>query len=125
MLPCNQMLKKKRIILWFRNDLRIHDNVILNYAATKHRTDSEILPVFCFDPRFFTKQEPKWGTRKCGIVRTKFIIESVENLRKNLQEKVESQLLVSMEKPEDFISSLMRHDRDNHVVYQSEICSEE
>ena len=119
------MLKKKRIILWFRNDLRIHDNVILNCAATKHCTNSEILPVYCFDPRFFTKEIPKWGIRKCGIVRSRFILESVENLRKNLREKLDSQLLVSMDKPEDFISTLMREDRDNQVIYQSEICSEE
>jgi deoxyribodipyrimidine photo-lyase len=62
--------------------------------------------------------------RKCGLIRTRFILESVANFRERL-EKVGSKLLVSMEKPEDFIPTLLEKDCDNHVVYQEEICSEE
>jgi deoxyribodipyrimidine photolyase len=47
-----------RIILWLRNDLRMHDNAALYWAAkfTKKNTPNrEILPVFSFDPRYFSK----------------------------------------------------------------------
>ena len=40
----------KKILVWFRNDLRLHDNEMLVEAIAK---SDEILPVFCFDPRQF------------------------------------------------------------------------
>ena len=68
-----------RVILWFRNDLRLHDNAVLNWAvrnAIKEHT--QVIPVFCFDPRFFTKDVQEFGIpRKCGLNRTKFMLESV------------------------------------------------
>ena len=63
-----------RIILWFRNDLRIHDNYILKTAYNTVRRapeKTEIVPVFCFDPRFYD-QKTKYGTKKCGFNRTRF-----------------------------------------------------
>jgi len=47
-----------RIILWLRNDLRLHDNYALNWAIKfnkKNATEKQILPVFCFDPRIYAK----------------------------------------------------------------------
>lgn len=44
---------KKRVVLWFRNDLRLHDNYIVNQAVQKVKSQqyNEVLPVYCFDPR--------------------------------------------------------------------------
>ena len=55
-----------RIIVWFRNDLRVHDNYLLraatntvtrsnlkNKASEGNHVRTEVLPVFCFDPRFY------------------------------------------------------------------------
>lgn len=108
--------KMKRIILWFRNDLRLHDNPVLNYAASLESKHKEIVPVYCFDPRFFTQRVEKYQTRKCGLIRTRFILESVENFRQRL-EKVGSKLLVSMDKPEDFLPKLIDKDFDNEIVF--------
>jgi len=116
--------KMQRIILWFRNDLRLHDNPLLNHAVTFKAANKEIVPVYSFDPRFFTRRVDKYDMRKCGLIRTRFILESVLNFRQRL-EKVGSKLLVTMEKPEDFLPSLLGDDCDNHVVYQQEVCSEE
>ena len=45
--------KKHRVIVWFRNDLRIHDNPVLHWVASqKHTKHLEVVPIFCFDPRF-------------------------------------------------------------------------
>ena len=72
-----------RIILWFRNDLRLHDNYIINYAMNMKSSNKEIIPVYCFDPRIFNSTT-KYNTRKTGIVRANFILQSVLNLRNNL-----------------------------------------
>ena len=40
-------------------------------------------------------------------------------------EKIGSKLLVTMDKPEDFLPKLIDKDVENTIVYQDEICSEE
>ncbi len=43
-------------IVWFRNDLRTHDNLVLKEAydlIVKKKID-EILPIFCYDQELFT-----------------------------------------------------------------------
>ena len=42
----------KRVLLWFRNDLRIHDNYMLWRAAELYDQGvSEFIPFYSFDPR--------------------------------------------------------------------------
>ncbi len=54
--------KMHRVILWFRNDLRIHDNAVLNWAIKQPKCkQTEIIPVFCFDPRFYDKKVKTYG----------------------------------------------------------------
>jgi deoxyribodipyrimidine photo-lyase len=48
----------------------------------------------------------------------------LEELRSSLKD-IGSNLLVTKEKPEDFIPHLMHADRHNVVVFQQEICKEE
>ena len=43
-------MNEKTILVWFRNDLRIHDNELLTEAIRKA---DKVLPVFCFDPFYF------------------------------------------------------------------------
>ena len=115
----------QRIILWFRNDLRVHDNPVLAWAVKNKRPSAQIVPVFCFDPRFFTKSQPDYlMNRKSGIHRTRFQIESVQDLRNNLQQ-LGSGLLVSMEQPELFLPKLINPEMDTTVVFSAETCSEE
>ncbi len=69
--------------MWFRNDLRVLDNYALDWAMRYGGKDSpkEILPVFSFDPRFFNRKVEQYDSLKCGLVRARFIRESVINLR--------------------------------------------
>ena len=119
-----------RIIVWLRNDLRIRDNNALNWAINYKGQNSsstkEIIPVFCFDPRNYKKDQSQtdYQTRKTGILRSQFQIESILDLRKSLIE-IGSNLLVSLKKPENFIQELISPDCNNYVVFQKEICSEE
>ncbi len=45
----------KRMVLWFRNDLRLHDNAIVAEAvkAVRAKQVDEVVPIYCYDPRFF------------------------------------------------------------------------
>lgn len=71
----------KRILYWFRNDLRLHDND--GFARALEAAD-EVLPVFVFEPRWFDEL-PSLGFRKTGIYRSQFLLESVADLRRSLR----------------------------------------
>ncbi len=71
-----------RIVVWFRNDLRLSDNEVLWHACQEA---DEIIPFYCFDDRFYG-QFP-WGLPKTGSFRAQFIIESVADLHRQLAEK--------------------------------------
>lgn len=88
-------MKKKRVIVWFREDLRLHDNEALSEAL---RTSEEVIPVFVFDERVF-KGQTKFGFPKTGKHRAKFIIESIHDLRQSLK-AVGCNLVVRVGKPE-------------------------
>lgn len=122
---------KTRIILWLRNDLRLHDNHALSWAIKYGKgADStapmEILPVFCFDPRIYLKDQSqtKYATRKTGLIRSRFQVESVENLRSTLK-SIGSNLILCSSEPESYLPKLVSADAHNVIVYQQEICSEE
>jgi deoxyribodipyrimidine photo-lyase len=104
-----------RVVLWLRNDLRLQDNAVIDWACSQH--NKEVIPVFCFDPRFYQREVKTYGTRKCGLIRTKFSIESVANLRASL-EAIGSNLLVTCAKPEDFLDSIVTADTETTLVYQ-------
>ncbi len=111
---------KDTAIIWFRNDLRIHDNE----ALTKAITDSNVvIPVYIFDERIFNGKT-KFGFRKTDIFRTKFIIESIICLRKKLQ-KLGLDLLVAIGKPEDIIFNLAKENKSSWVYANRERTAEE
>ena len=87
-------MKKQRVIVWFRQDLRLHDNESLIHAL---KSGVEVVPIFIFDDRVF-KGKTKFGFKKTDRHRAQFIIESVEDLRKSL-EKFGSDLVVRVGKP--------------------------
>ena len=47
------------------------------------RKADKVLPVYCFDPFYFTKSAS--GEPKTGNFRARFLLQSVADLRKNLQ----------------------------------------
>lgn len=122
--------KGRSIYYWFRlGDLRLHDNPALDRAADLCiKTESNLIPVFCFDPRLFgDDSRAQFGSLKCGPRRAKFVIESVADLRQSLEKKG-SKLLVSTEKPEEFFAKLLKDANSKNpskLVYQEEVCSEE
>jgi deoxyribodipyrimidine photo-lyase len=74
---------KKRAIVWFRNDLRLRDNLVLQQAIGEA---DEVIPVYCFDPHYEQTlsniEQPKTGSW-----RMKFILESLTDLKAQLDGK--------------------------------------
>ncbi len=105
-------------LLLFRNDLRIHDNEAL-YEASK---SDRLIPVYIFDPRKYS--ESKYGFPRVGPHRIRFLLETIENLRKNLQDR-NSDLITRMGKPEEILPELVREFEVNEVFMHAESTSEE
>jgi deoxyribodipyrimidine photo-lyase len=113
------MQKKQKGLVWFRNDLRVHDNESLTNAIQEN---DNVIAVYCFDPRHF--EETNFGFKKTEKFRGKFLIESVIALKGNL-EKLNIPLLVYHQKPEDVIPANIVQNEINSVYFQDEWTSEE
>ena len=113
------MQEKQKGLVWFRNDLRVHDNESLTNAIQENDT---VIAVYCFDPRHF--EQTRFGFKKTEKFRAKFLIESVTVLRQNL-EKLNIPLLVFHQKPEDCIPEIVTRNEINSVYFQEEWTNEE
>ena len=114
-------MSKRLAIVWFRRDLRLHDNEALT-DALNHA--DEILPVYIFDPREWTRTLPHTGLSKMGAHRGKFLLESVADLRRNLRKRG-ADLLIRVGKPEDVLLELSQTSRASWVFCNRERTAEE
>lgn len=110
----------RRAIIWFRNDLRLHDNESL-VDALAHA--EEVIPIYVIDERSFGGTT-SFGFPKTGAFRAKFILESIVNLRKNLQ-SIGSDLYVAFGKPEEIIAQCARTWKTSWVYCNRERTAEE
>ncbi|KAL5561447.1 hypothetical protein UlMin_031194 [Ulmus minor] len=117
--PSNGAAIRRASIVWFRNDLRVHDNECLDFA---HKESMSVLPVYCFDPRDYGKSSS--GFDKTGPYRAKFLIESVSDLRKNLQARG-SDLVVRIGKPETVLVELAKAIGADAVYAHREVSHDE
>ena len=106
--------------MWFRQDLRLHDNEAM-HDALKHA--DELLFVYVFDTRWFN-EKTRFGFRKTGVHRAKFIIESIENLRQSLR-ALGSELIVRVGKPEEEIYHIADEAKTSWVFCNRERTQEE
>nr|WP_244270295.1 DASH family cryptochrome [Christiangramia echinicola] len=108
-----------RGMVWFRNDLRTTDHEALKRASIHH---NELIGLYCFDPRHFIKD--KFGFIKTGKFRAKFLIETVKELKQNLQ-KLNIPLLVYLKEPEIIIPDLIFKYTIDSVYFQKEWTQQE
>ncbi|WP_378175690.1 DASH family cryptochrome [Aquimarina sp. SS2-1] len=106
-------------LVWFRNDLRMTDNHSLHQATFKN---DRVIAVFFFDPRLFEKD--RFGFKKTERFRAKFLIESITELKENLQ-KLNISLLVYHDKPEGVLPKLIDNYKINNIYLQKEWTEEE
>lgn len=112
-------MSEKTILVWFRNDLRVHDNEIL-FEAT--RKADKVLPVYIFDPFYFKTTE--LGLSKTGNIRARFLLESVADLRHNLQ-SLGGELIVKTGNPAEIIPQLAQQYQVSEVYHHREVAFDE
>jgi deoxyribodipyrimidine photo-lyase len=113
-------MQKKTAVVWFRNDLRLHDNEVLTEALKRAEV---VVPVFIFDERLF-QGKTRFGFRKTGVFRAKFLLESIQDLRKSLH-GLGSDLFVRIGKPELLIPEIARELKASWVYCNRERTQEE
>ena len=109
----------KTALVWFKTDLRLHDNETLIKAISQSET---IVPVYCFDESHFEYTE--YGFKKTGSFRTQFLLESLIDLDKNLR-SIGSGLLIVEGKPEIEIPKLVEKFNVTKVFAKREVTYEE
>jgi deoxyribodipyrimidine photo-lyase len=109
----------KRILLWFRNDLRLTDHE--PYAAAV-QSGAEVLPVYCIDPVLF--EETPFGFTRAGTHRLTFLRECIQALAEELA-ALGGQLYVTVGKPEQVLPELCRSYHVQQVYAAQEEGTEE
>lgn len=109
----------KRIIVWFRNDLRTRDQEALYKAC---QTGAEVIPVYCFDHRHF--EPTALGFPKTGNYRAKFLLESVKDLRDNLID-LGGNLVLLRGKPEVEVITFAERMEADAIFFSEEVTAEE
>ena len=107
-----------RTLHWFRNDLRLDDNPALAEAL---RSD-ETVPVVVLDDRFWAKD--RWGHVKTGPFRTRFLLESIADLKEAMEERGGA-LLIRRGQPEEILPALMKEHGCTRLTAQAEHTPEE
>lgn len=105
---------KAPIILWFKNDLRVHDN---NLIAAVCRSESPVLPIYVFDIRLL--QTTKYGFNRIGKYRMKFLYESLMDTKRAMR-AIGSDLLLLLGEPETLIPTIAEE-----LGAVAVVCSEE
>ena len=106
-------------LIWFTNNLRVHDNESLAEATMNH---DNVIAVYFFDPRQF--ENSSFGFKKTGKYRAKFLLETIGVLSQNLK-NLNITLLVYQEQPEKRMSSLCDTYNIDSIYYQTEWTQEE
>jgi len=110
------MQKKQNNIalVWFRNDLRIKDNAVLHHAITNH---NHVIATYCFDTRHF--ESDRYGFKKTEKFRTKFLIETIQDLKANLK-KLNIELFIFNGIPEVNLPQLILNHHIQTIYSQKE-----
>jgi len=75
-----QEKQNKTGLVWFRNNLRVDDNQVLQHAIAQNK---HIIAAYCFDPRHFATDV--YGFKKTEQFRAKFLLETIAELKYNLR----------------------------------------
>lgn len=110
---------KSNGLVWFTKNLRVQDNTLLKEALNKHQ---KVFACYFLDPRHF--QEDRFGFKKTGPFRTKFLLESLRNLSSNLA-AIGIELQIFQEYPEKKIPLLVDNLSIQDIYLQKEWTSEE
>ncbi|MQM01560.1 hypothetical protein Taro_034315 [Colocasia esculenta] len=117
--PSHPAAGRRCTVVWFRSDLRVHDNEALTAASNDSLS---LLPVYLFDPRDYGKSSS--GFDKTGPYRATFLLESVRDLRNSLRARG-SDLVVRVGRPETVLVELAREVGADAVYAHQEVSHDE
>lgn len=100
----------KRIIVWFRGDLRAHDHPALHAAC---QDAAEVIPLFIFDPHFFDSSSERFGSN-----RNRFLHQSLQDLHRALEARG-GRLVLRSGSPETVLPELAAELSASAVYYIS------
>jgi deoxyribodipyrimidine photo-lyase len=103
----------KVALVWFRNNLRLHDNEPLLRACEEY---DFVLPFYCLPDS--TKKLPLSGLKKTGDLRSDFLSESLVSLQKSLEDNG-SGLYIPDQSPSQTIKSLLTKVDGIEAIYFS------
>jgi deoxyribodipyrimidine photo-lyase len=109
----------KQVLIWYRNDLRLHDHAPLMQAIEE---GAKVRSIYCIDDRQFGRT--KFGFPKTGACRSQFLLESVADLRESWRSRG-SDLIIRRGLPELIIPELVAQLGITDVYYHREVTAEE
>lgn len=109
-------------IVWFRNNLRLHDNASLTEACKLVASHGAIIPLYIIEPSFWG--HTSFGFEKTGPHRKLFLLEGLQDLSNQLN-AIGSKLIVRYGNPADVVSALAKEVSISAIHYPAEVCPEE
>ncbi|ASU32528.1 DASH family cryptochrome [Mucilaginibacter xinganensis] len=113
------MAAKRVALVWFKTNLRLRDNECLFKVIAEN---DEVIPFYCLDNSLF--QTTKFGFKKAGDFRMKFLKESLQQLDEDLRAAGSGLLLLSGE-PGKEISRLAKETGAKSLYAEKEVAPEE
>lgn len=99
----------KTIIVWFRNDLRVHDHPALAHAV---QDADQVIPLFIFNEKLL-------HGRHAGSNRNRFLIECLEDLKASLN-KQGADLVIRKGDPDTELQKLIEETKSDAVYYTAD-----
>ncbi|SFH78549.1 DASH family cryptochrome [Halpernia frigidisoli] len=109
----------KKGLVWFKNDLRLHDNEVLIKAIEEC---DEL--IFCYSIERTLFEKIIYGFRKADINRFKFLEQSLLNLQENL-EKLDGHLIIGENSALETLPELVEKYKISNIYAEEEYASEE
>jgi len=112
-------MQNQKALVWFRNNLRISDNKLLFKASKAH---NNIIAYYNFDSNFFKKD--RWGFIRTEKFRAKFLIETVKELKQELN-NLNISLIIDNSESSDGLIKHIKNQNIKYIYYQKEWTADE
>lgn len=110
---------EKPVLIWFKSDLRLHDNEVVAQAVASGRP---VLALYVLDERQLKNHS--LGFPRMGAFRMSFLKEALEDLQMSLSKKG-VQLIIQKGNPEECVERIARENEVTTVFTSDEAASDE
>ena len=111
--------EETKSLVWFRNDLRINDNLALNSALS---APGKVLGFYCFNLSMF--KMTNLGFPRIDKFRAKFLLETIENLKEDLK-RINITLIITIGDPVEELIRVISQQKIKNIFFQKEWTYEE